>query len=58
MESFFNGVVKLTTLEPFDKKIVSELGSKFNIYHKVVLIMKQSMQEYYNMRIVLGLEII
>ncbi len=54
----FYGVVKLTTLEPFDKKIVSELGSKFNIYHKVVLIMKQSMQEYYNMRIVLGLEII
>ena len=49
-------VVKVTTLEPFDKKIVAELGDKFNIYHKVVLIMKCSTQEYYNMRMALGLE--
>lgn len=46
------------TLESFDEKIITAFGDKFNIYHKVVLIMKQSTQEYYNMRIVLGLEII
>ena len=48
-------VVKVTTLEPFDKKIIAELGDKFNIHHKIVLVMKQSTQVYYNMRIVLGL---
>lgn len=52
-----NGVVKVTTLEPFDKKIIANLGDKCNVYHKVVLVMKYSTQEYYNMRIVLGLEI-
>lgn len=51
-----NGVVKVTTLEPFDKKIVAELGNKFNIYHRVVLLMKYPTQEYYNMRMPLRLE--
>ncbi len=52
-----NGVVKVTSLEPFDKKIVAELGDKCNVYHKVVLVMKYSTQVYYNIRMVLGLEI-
>lgn len=43
-------VVKVTSLEPFDKKIVAELGEKLNMYHKLVLVMKYSTQEYYNMR--------
>lgn len=51
-------VVKVTTLEPFDKKIVAELGDKYNVYHKVVLVMKYSTQEYYNIRIVLRLDIL
>lgn len=48
-------VVKVTTLEPFDKKIVAELGEKLNIYHKFVLVMKYSTQVYYNIRMILGL---
>ena len=48
--------MKLQTLELFDKKIITELGDKINIYHKVVLVMTYSTQEYYNMRRILGLE--
>lgn len=55
--NLFYGVVKVTTLEPFDNEIVAELGDKRNFYHKIVLVMKYSTQEYYNMRIALGLEI-
>ena len=52
---FFN-VVKVTNLEPFDKKILAKLDSKCNIYHKLVLTMKLATQEYYNMRMALGLK--
>ena len=34
---------EITILEPFDK-----------VYHRIVSVMKQSTQEYYNMRILLG----
>ena len=49
-------VDEVTILEPFDKKIVAELGDKCNVYHKVVLVMKHSTQVYYNMRIILDME--
>ena len=39
------GVDNVTILEPFE-----------NIYKRIVCIMKQSTQEYYNMRMVLGLK--
>ena len=48
-------VDEVTILEPPYKKILAELGSKCNIYHKLVLTMKLATQEYYNMRMVLGL---
>ena len=53
----FKIVDKVTKLEPSDKKILAELGSKCNIYHKLVLTMKLATQEYYNIRMVLGLNI-
>lgn len=49
-------VVKVTTLEPFDKKIVAKLGDKCNVCHKIVLVMKGSTQVCYNIRMILGLE--
>lgn len=56
-QTSFYGVDKVTTLEPFDKKIVAKLGDKYNIYHKVMLVMKHSTQVYYNIRMILGLKI-
>ena len=56
IEPNFNGsnksnVDKVTILEPeADGNITN------NIYKKVVSVMKQSTQEYYNMRMVLGLK--
>ena len=59
MTSFFN-VVKVTIMEPFDKNIISDKNagatSGRNVYTELVRIMKDSTQEYYNMRITLGLE--
>ena len=52
----FYGVDKVTILEPIDSGIVSQKTLPNNIYQRIVYIMKQSTQEYYNMRIVLGLE--
>ena len=40
------GVDEVTILEP-----------NGNIYHKIISIMKQSTQEYFNMRMVLGLKV-
>ena len=54
----FYGVVEVTILEPFDKKIIANLGSMFNIFHKLVLTMKQATQTYYNIRMILGYETI
>ncbi len=40
--------------EPTDNEILSQMMSSDNLYHRIVSVMKQSTQEYYNMRIVLG----
>ena len=53
----FYGVDDVTILEPFDSKIVPQKTNPDNIYHRIVSVMKQSTQEYYNMRIVLGLKV-
>ena len=57
---FKNGVVKVTILEPFEhpdgNEILSQIMQSDNVYHRIVYIMKQSTQEYYNMRIILGIE--
>ena len=52
----YNGVDKVTILEPVDSEIVSQKTLPDNIYQRIVYIMKQSTQEYYNMRMVLGLK--
>ncbi|MBR2526326.1 hypothetical protein IKE67_07650 [bacterium] len=41
-------------MEPNDKEILSQEILPDNIYQRIVHIMKQSTQEYYNMRMVLG----
>jgi len=46
----------VTILEPVDSEIVSQKTLPNNIYQRIVYIMKQSTQEYYNIRMVLGLE--
>lgn len=46
-------VVKVPQQEPFDKDIIS---SKY-LYSILINTLKQSTQEYYNMRLVLGLEV-
>ena len=50
-------VDKVTILEPDDKKILANLEGNCNIYQKLVLFLKLDTQAYYNMRMVLGLEI-
>lgn len=50
------GVDGVTILEPVDSEIVSQKTLPNNIYQRIVYIMKQSTQEYYNIRMVLGLE--
>lgn len=50
------GVDEVTILEPVDSEIVSQKTLPNNIYQRIVYIMKQSTQEYYNIRMVLGLE--
>ena len=52
----YNGVDEVTILEPNDKEIVSHDIDSDNIYQSIVSVMKQSTQEYYNMRMVLGLK--
>lgn len=44
-----------TILEPCNKKIITNLGNKYNIYHNLILLMKLDTQTYYNIKIVLGL---
>jgi len=46
----------VTILEPVDSEVVSQKTLPNNIYQRIVYIMKQSTQEYYNIRMVLGLE--
>ena len=54
---FYNGVVKVTILEPFDKKIIANLGDEYNIFHRLILLMKLDTQTYYNIRMIIGYEI-
>ena len=49
-------VDEVTILEPCDNEILSQMRQSDNIYQQIVHIMKQSTQEYYNMRMVLGLK--
>jgi len=49
-------VDEVTILGTFDKKILSQIMRSDNVYHRIVYIMKQATQEYYNMGIVLGLK--
>ena len=57
MAILYNNVDGVTILEPVDKEIVSQDIDSDNIYQRIVSVMKQSTQEYYNMRIVLGLKV-
>ena len=52
-----NGVVKLQPLELFDKNNLTQNNTVSNIYQRIVLVMKESTQEYYNMRMALGLKV-
>ena len=54
---FKNGVDKGTILEPYNKNILAKLDDNCNIYCKLVLLLKLDTQAYYNMRIILGLEL-
>ena len=57
VQNFLCGVVKVTTLEPFDNEIISENKTTCdNKYAHLICVMKESTFEYYNMRIALGLE--
>lgn len=49
-------VVKVQSLELFDRNNLTQNNAVSNIYQGIVLVMKESTQEYYNMRMVLGLE--
>ena len=53
----FYGVDKLLNMEPSNNNI-SQMYIAENLCTELVLLMKQSTQEYYNMRITLGLECI
>ena len=52
----FYGVVRVTIFTPFDKDIVAHENISDNVYQKLISVMKQSTQEYYNMRVILGLQ--
>ena len=56
-QHLFYGVMKVMTLEPSDKNNVSRKKYINNICCGLISVMKQSTQEYYNMRMVLGLEV-
>ena len=51
-------VEKVMTLEPYDKKILAKLSENCNLYCKLVLLLKLDTQAYYNMRIILGYEMV
>ena len=52
----FYGVDEVTILEPNDNETIPQKTLPNNVYQRIVYIMKQSTQEYYNMRMILGLE--
>ena len=56
MSLLFLFVDEVTILEPNDKKILTKLNDNYNIYKKLVLLIKLDTQMYYNIRVILGLE--
>ena len=50
-------VDKLQTLEPFYNTNLSQNNGLNNLYVDLVSILKRSTQEYYNMRLALGIEV-
>ena len=56
-QHLFYGVDGVTILEPNDKETISQKTLPNNIYHRIVYIMKQTTQGYYNMRMLLGLKL-
>ena len=57
-QQYYYGVDDVTILELNDKDILSQIMQSDNVYHRIVSVMKQATQEYYNMRMVLGLEFV
>ena len=56
MTVLFLIVDEVTILEPNDKKIITNLGNKYNIFYRLIILMKLDAQTYYNIRMMLGLE--
>ena len=54
----FYGVEKGIILEPYDKKILAKLSDNCNVYKRLVLLIKLDTQAYYNMRMILGYEMV
>lgn len=52
----FYGVDRVTISEPYGKEIVAHENTFDYKYLRLISIIKQSTQEYYNMRMVLGLK--
>jgi len=61
VDSKKGNVDKVTILEPFehpdDNEILSQIMCSDNVYHRLILLMKFDTQTYYDIRIVLGLEV-
>ena len=49
----YNNVVKVSIMEPHDNKILSRKNNVVNLYQNIVSIMRESTNEYYNMRMIL-----
>lgn len=56
--SLFLIVEKVTNVEPCGKKILTKLDNNCNIYRKLFLLLKLDTQAYYNMKIILGVEVL
>ena len=49
-------VEKVTNVKPYNNKILAKLDDNYNIYRKLVLLLKLDTQVYYNLRIILSYE--
>ena len=56
MTVLFLIVDEVTILEPQDNPNISQKAILKNMHKELISMMKQSTQEYYNIRIILGLE--
>ena len=54
----YNNVDDVTISEPYDKEIAVHVNTFGNKYLRLISIMKQSTQEYYNMKMVLGVKVL